>query len=126
MYDCLTAELTAFRPQRRQTQERSHANFIAQHYLKETELAIMQNRLPRIERDNEMLIEQNEQLINEFEIVEWYIEVLEGGHNSKELLKNFVLAQAQIKQLEASAVKSKYKFEKKLKFKTNQLKETQE
>ena len=39
----------------------------------------------------------------EFKIVDWYIEVLEGGRNTRTLLRDFVQAQAEIKALKESA-----------------------
>ena len=49
--------------------------------------------------ENTVLHEQLDQLVEELEIVNWYIQVLEGGNNTKTLLKDFVKAQAEIKML---------------------------
>ena len=43
----------------------------------------------------------------EIEVVNWYIQVFEGGHNTKNLLKEFIAAKAEIKTLEAKAKRTK-------------------
>lgn len=58
---------------------------------------------------NDTLHDQLDQFMEEFQIVNWYIEVLEGGRNTKTLLKDFVQAQAEIKQLREGAKKTKSK-----------------
>lgn len=61
-----------------------------------------------------MLHKQYDQIHNEMEIVKWYIEVLEGGFNTKTILKDFVDAQNQIKYLTSKLNKTKIKLENKL------------
>ena len=46
-----------------------------------------------------MLHEQHDQMVEELEIVNWYIEVLEGGFNTKTIMKDFIEGQAEIKRL---------------------------
>ena len=62
-----------------------------------------------------MLHKQYDQIHNEMDIVKWYIEVLEGGFNTKTILKDFVDAQNQIKYLTQKLNKTKTKLERKLK-----------
>ena len=49
--------------------------------------------------ENSLLHEQLDQLTEEFEIVNWYIQVVEEGRNTKTLLKDFVKAQTENKML---------------------------
>ena len=49
--------------------------------------------------ENSLLHEQLDQLTEEFEIVNWYIQVVEEGRNTKTLLKDFVKLQAENKIL---------------------------
>ena len=71
-----------------------------------------------------MLHNQNDQLFNEFDIVKWYIQVLESGHNTKTLLEDFILAQDEIKSLQEKLRKSKLTFEKQLTKKERLFQET--
>ena len=49
--------------------------------------------------ENSLLHEQLDQLTEEFEIVNWYIQVVEEGRNTKNLLKDFVKLQTENKML---------------------------
>ena len=62
--------------------------------------------------ENEMLHAQYDQIYNEFEVLKWYIDIYENGHNTKDLLKNFFLAQAEIKALKESKRAEKLRLEK--------------
>ena len=59
-------------------------------------------------------------MLNEFDIVNWYIEVLEGGFNSKTILKDFIVAQAELKKLKEDSIITKNRFEKELEKKGQQ------
>ena len=48
-----------------------------------------------------MLYDKIWQLEQEFELLDWYIQVMEQGHNSKELLRDFINAKTKIADLEA-------------------------
>ena len=56
----------------------------------------------------------------------WYIEVLEGGHNTKDLLKNFVNAQAEIKLLRENQRYHSARMQKKLQDTKTKLKQAKE
>lgn len=64
--------------------------------------------------ENERLQEQIDQMFEEFEIVDWYIKVMEDGKNTKTLLRDYIKAQAEIKELKDRAVKKKAQYAKKL------------
>ena len=55
-----------------------------------------------------------EKLEEEFQIVKWYIDVLEGGFDTKNLLKDFVQAQEDLKSLTERAAQEKTKLESQL------------
>ena len=61
-----------------------------------------------------MLHSRYGQYYEELEIVKWYIEVFEGGNDTKNILQDFVEAQAEIKRLKKEANKTKTTLEKRL------------
>ena len=56
--------------------------------------------------------------------MKWYIDVFEGGFNTKTIMKDFVLAQVEIKKHKEDAIRTKKKFEKELEKKGQQFIET--
>ena len=71
-----------------------------------------------------MLHTQCDQLANEMDIVRWYIDVFENGHDTRNLLKDFVDAQAEIKTLQTNLRNTKAKLEKKLSKRNKELNES--
>ena len=53
-------------------------------------------------------------MVEELEIVNWYIEVLEGGFNTKTIMKDFIEGQAEIKRLQEKLKNTKMKLKKRL------------
>ena len=53
-------------------------------------------------------------MVEELEIVNWYIEVLEGGFNTKTIMKDFIEGQAEIKRLQEKLKDTKMKLKKRL------------
>ena len=60
----------------------------------------------------------------DLEIVDWYITVLEGGHNTKTLLKDFVQATQDLKALKLKSDRKKEKLNNELALRSKQLKDT--
>ena len=54
-------------------------------------------------KENSELKDRLEKMEREFEIVQWYITVFEAGFSTKNILKDFVQAQEDIKNLTISA-----------------------
>ena len=61
-----------------------------------------------------MLHKQCDQLTDDLQIVNWYIEVIEGGFNTRTIMKDFIQAQAEIKQLKEKLRDTKANLQKKL------------
>ena len=64
--------------------------------------------------ENEMLHKQCDQLTDDLQIVNWYIEVIEGGFNTRTIMKDFIQAQAEIKKLKEKLRETKINLQKKL------------
>lgn len=65
-------------------------------------------------------------MTSELAVVDWYIELFEQGRNVKNLLKDFIDAQGQIKTLKETLARTQHKLEKKLSSKRKKFKETLE
>ena len=86
----------------------------------------MKNREPYTKVQLKLLQREHEQLLEEFKVVNWYIQVFEEGRNTKTLLNDFIVAQEEIRQLKENMSKRESKLLKKLTKKTIKLKETKE
>ena len=70
-------------------------------------LKLKESREPILAKENSELKDKLEKMEREFEIVQWYITVFEAGFNTKNILKDFVQAQEDIKNLTISAAQEK-------------------
>ena len=75
----------------------------------------------RLEEENQELRDQMDQFVEEFTIVDWYIKVMESGKNTKNLLKDYIESQEEIKSLKDEITKLKARFEKKLNEKNDKI-----
>ena len=89
LYNCLVPKL---QEQRRFTihQEFSIADFKAQQKIFQMQLELENQRLPRMEIENAGMRTRINQLEKELEIVQWYLDVLEQGIDTKQIVKEFV------------------------------------
>ena len=70
-------------------------------------LKLKESREPILAKENSELKDKLEKMEREFEIVQWYITVFEAGFSTKNILKDFVQAQEDIKNLTISAAQEK-------------------
>ena len=84
LFNCLVPKLYEHRRFSLKKDEKfSIADFKSQQAVFKLQLQIQKDRLPQLEKENGMLLAKVEQLENELQIVQWYLEVLEQGLDTK-------------------------------------------
>lgn len=102
LFDCLIPELEAYRPIKPRLRPKwtYEENVVASTKLNKLKWKLEKSKVPQLEAENAHLHDKIDQLNNEFELLDWYIQVMEGGHNSKTLLRDFILVKSKMSSLE--------------------------
>ena len=108
LFDCLVPEIEAFRQLGQPiTEQKFRANYEAKLQYAKVKLELHVSREPKLTKENIKMKKRLEKLEEEFQIVKWYIDVLEGGFDTKNLLKDFVQAQEDLKSLTERAAQER-------------------
>ena len=90
LYDCLTPMLKEHRRFKIIIEDKFSVNdFKTQQKLRQLERELEKRSMPRLLEENAKLNARVKQQENELEVVNWYIEILEEGVNTKQLVQEY-------------------------------------
>ena len=112
LYDCLVPVL---KEQRRfkimPDTSLSISDFRTQLKVSQLQRELEQKSLPRMKKENERLKEHLEQLKNEVNIINWYLDIYEDGGDTKEVIEQYAILKNEHKRLKIYSTRKIKKLE---------------
>ena len=112
LYDCLVPVL---KEQRRfkimPDTSLSISDFRTQLKVSQLQRELEQKSLPRMKKENERLKEHLEQLKNEVNIINWYLDIYEDGGDTKEVIEQYAILKNEHKKLKIYSTRKIKKLE---------------